>query len=396
MAPVPDTGNRVDLDAILTRLRQRVEQRRAEGDYPEDLEHKLDRHFRRLASQRGRREPPAADIEEELDRLDAAGHFSPERISVDADSPLRRNVHELTAKLAGRQVQGVLEQMQQFGDLTRSVLRLQWTALRVLEQRQATLEHRIDSALDKLERYERGGDAPPEIVLKELQEQLRTLAEWEERTRFAPWYSSEDFEEEFRGSKEDVKDSYRDLAALFGEGPVLDIGFGRGEFLELLGERGIEAVGVEVDRALVDGARESGLDVHWGDGLDMLAGYDDATLGGIFLGQVIEHLTQQQLLDLVAEAARVLKPGGLFIADTVNPQSLYVYAHSFYIDPTHVRPVHPSYMLFLLKQAGFAQTGIDWRSPVPPDDILQSGDADAERINRILFASQDYAVVGRR
>jgi SAM-dependent methyltransferase len=257
------------------------------------------------------------------------------------------------------------------------------------------VEHSLQTALDKLARYERG-EGPPEIVLKELQAQLASIVRGREQTEFRPWYSQEHFEAEFRGTKDDVKAGYRELVGTFKEGPVLDIGFGRGEVLELLREQGLDAVGVEINQEWVDRARDAGFEVQLGNGLDVLAGWDDESLGGIFLGQVVEHLSQQELLDLVAEAARTIRPGGFFIAETVNPQSLYVYAHSFYLDPTHVRPVHPSYLFFLLQEAGFDEITIDWRSPVPADDVLQADDADAERINRILFATQDYAVIGRR
>jgi O-antigen chain-terminating methyltransferase len=96
-----------------------------------------------------------------------------------------------------------------------------------------------------------------------------------------------------------------------------------------------------------------------------------------------------------------VRPGGKVVIETVNPQSLYVYAHAFYVDPTHVRPVHPAWLLFLFEQAGFASTVIDWRSPPPEVDRLETvgdpaHDANVERLNQLLFAAQDYAVVAIR
>ena len=93
--------------------------------------------------------------------------------------------------------------------------------------------------------------------------------------------------------------------------------------------------------------------------------------------------------------------GGKIIVETVNPQSLYVYAHAFYIDPTHTRPVHPAYLAFLFEQAGFSEVKWDWRNPPPQDDRLEPEDGDpnsaanrnVERLNRLLFDAGDYALI---
>jgi O-antigen chain-terminating methyltransferase len=158
---------------------------------------------------------------------------------------------------------------------------------------------------------------------------------------------------------------------------------------------------VETDGSLVEAATAEGLDVRHGDGLAALRDCDPRSLGGVALIQVIEHLTSQQSVDLVALAADRVRRGGKVVVETVNPQSLYVYAHSFYLDPTHVRPVHPAWLHFLFEQAGFAEVEIDWRSPPPDDDALQrvgdeAHDANVERLNRLLFAAQDYAVIATR
>ena len=87
--------------------------------------------------------------------------------------------------------------------------------------------------------------------------------------------------------------------------------------------------------------------------------------------QVIEHLPPQLAVDVVPLAAAKVRPGGRVVVETVNPQSLYVYAHAFYLDPTHARPVHPAFLHFLFQQAGFAEVTIDWRSPPPDDDVLE-------------------------
>ena len=128
---------------------------------------------------------------------------------------------------------------------------------------------------------------------------------------------------------------------------------------------------------------------------------DDESLGGLVLIQVVEHLTPQEVVDLVDLATAKVRPGGQVFVETVNPQSLYVFAHAFYVDPTHLRPVHPAYLMFLFKEAGFASVAIDWRSPPPADDVItEVGDpaaaANNRRLNELLFAPQDYLLVATR
>lgn len=112
--------------------------------------------------------------------------------------------------------------------------------------------------------------------------------------------------------------------------------------------------------------------------------------------QVIEHLPPQVAVDVIRLIATKVRPGGRVVIETVNPQSLYVYAHAFYLDPTHVRPVHPAFLAFLFEAAGFREVGIDWRSPPPEDEVLDGEGRDIERLNTLLFAPQDFAVIATR
>jgi hypothetical protein len=111
------------------------------------------------------------------------------------------------------------------------------------------------------------------------------------------------------------------------------------------------------------------------------------------------------VIDFVLLAKDKVREGGRVVLETVNPQSLYVFARAFYLDPTHSQPVHPAYLDFLFRQAGFAEVAIDWRSPPPADDVLvpapeEAADSPAnvnvERLNRLLFAPQDYALIATR
>lgn len=160
-----DEGVPVDLDAVVERVRRRVEERRAAGDYPEELTEALDAQFRQLLAQRGVLEWPAEAVEAALAGVGEAGRFDPGRIELGGPAA-KRKVHEVAGLLVTRQVHGILHQAREFADAVRAALDAQWQALRSLEQRQSLLDQRLEMVLDKLARHERG-DGPPEVVVEE-------------------------------------------------------------------------------------------------------------------------------------------------------------------------------------------------------------------------------------
>jgi 2-polyprenyl-3-methyl-5-hydroxy-6-metoxy-1,4-benzoquinol methylase len=392
-------------DALIDRLKQRVAEREQAGEYPKGLEDELDAHFERIAVHR----TPAfnfEDLRRRIIALEQLGSFSPENIQFDTRVPGGSQLHRLIGKIVSRQTQGILAQMQKFSDGVREVL---WDVVAALESpaahRHVELAGELDAVFERLAAYERAGSPTTAIagVIQRLQELEAT-----KKHEFSPWFSNERFEEEFRGDADELRMRYTGLAKHFKncEGRVVDIGCGRGEFLELLLALGVNATGVEIDSALVQTGVERGLPIEFGDGLSWLRSTPDGSLGGISLVQVVEHISAQELVDLVALAARKLRPQGKIVVETVNPQSLYVFAHSFYLDPTHVAPVHPAYLLFIFKEAGFSSVDIEWRSPPPADDVLQAVDDDSpiavqlnanvDRLNQLLFAAQDYALIAVR
>jgi len=221
------------------------------------------------------------------------------------------------------------------------------------------------------------------------------------------------FEQENRGDSENLRKHFRFYLPYFrAAGPVLDLGCGRGEFLEVLQSEGIAARGVELNSEMAAIARDRGFDVVHADLFDVLRELPDSELGGIFLAQVIEHLPPGRLAKLWNEAFRVVRPGGVVAAETVNPLSLHAYLHHYLRDPSHVSPVHPETIKFMLIGAGFINVELAWLSPVPPEVALEplpeppdhSSLAAAvrhmneqiKRLNRELFGHQDYAVIGWR
>jgi glycosyltransferase involved in cell wall biosynthesis len=167
------------------------------------------------------------------------------------------------------------------------------------------------------------------------------------------------FEDIFRGSEEMIRDRQRVyLDSVTGFGPVLDIGSGRGEFLDLLEEAGIERRGVDIDPGMVACCHEKGhSDVAEADALDHLRSLGEHSIGCIFSAQVIEHLDYDDLKIFLERSIEVLRPGGLLIAETVNPHSARA-LKTFWVDPTHRAPLFPETMLALCQLAGYASAHV--------------------------------------
>jgi O-antigen chain-terminating methyltransferase len=218
------------------------------------------------------------------------------------------------------------------------------------------------------------------------------------------------FENRFRGSREDIRSHLASYVTYFdGLAPVVDLGCGRGEFLELLGEKGIAARGVEGNAHVVQECRERGLDVVHGDLLAFLRAEPAASLGGIFAAQVAEHLPPAVLQALFREAHRSLRPGGVLILETVNTRSVLAFLEGYLRDLTHERPLHPETLRFLASAHGFSDVRIELCSPVDPSMLLRPVprdglpeaaanvlDENVRRLNDLLFGPQDYALLARR
>lgn len=189
------------------------------------------------------------------------------------------------------------------------------------------------------------------------------------------------FEDTFRGAEDFIRDRQRVFLDLIeGHDPVLDLGCGRGEFLDLLAERGISYMGVDSDPGMVRRCHEKGhTQVVLGDGLDYLEMREDASIGAIFCAQVIEHLPYQALLRLFALARKKLRPDGIFIAETVNPHSAAA-LKTFWVDLTHQHPIFPEVALTLCRASGFPAAFV----------FYPNGEGNFERDR---FAQGEYAVV---
>jgi SAM-dependent methyltransferase len=214
------------------------------------------------------------------------------------------------------------------------------------------------------------------------------------------------FERRFRGDPEAVAaalaERYLDL--LVANPPVVDIGCGRAELVELLARRGVEAIGVDTDPSMVAEARDRGLDVRQVDGSSFLRDREPGSLGAIIATHLVEHLEFPDLVELLELAASRLRPGGVFIAETPNPTSLVVLGNSYILDPTHLRPLHPSLLTFLCEGAGFRDIRLRFHAPATDYHLPMIDDPDAPpwtkrvndaftKLNSVLFGPQEYALI---
>ena len=215
--------------------------------------------------------------------------------------------------------------------------------------------------------------------------------------------------ERFSGPTEEIQDRQRRYVSRFeGLSDVVDAGCGRGEFLELLREAGIGAVGIDTDKAMVGSCRRLGLDAIQADALHFLRARPEESHGGIFAAHLVEHLERGEVVELVRLAWSRLRPGGVLVIETVNPMCLQTLA-TFSGDFTRGGPVPPPALKWLAESCGFGPAEIEYTSPVPAEHKLSplpasAGDrAEVEAFNRglaaandLLFGFQEYALAARK
>ena len=222
-----------------------------------------------------------------------------------------------------------------------------------------------------------------------------------------------DFENHFRGSEESIRLKQGSYLDLFRDvpGPVVDLGCGRGEFLELCSGAGIPSYGVDRNPGMVALCKEKGLDAREEDLLEHLASIPASSLGGLFCAQTVEHLSVRDVPRFFELAASAIASGGRLVIETINPESLFVFASAFYVDLGHLRPLHPLTLRFLADKNAFRDIDIRYSSSPgddirtielsltgtePVDTVIRDVNENFRRINKIVFGPQDFAVIATR
>jgi len=243
------------------------------------------------------------------------------------------------------------------------------------------------------------------------------------------------FENIFRGSEEVIRERQSVYLPYFrGAGKVLDVGCGRGEFLDLLQREEIPAYGIDLNEDMIQVCREKGFEVMQADlnedmiqvcrekgfevmqaeALSHLRSLPADSLGGVFMAQFIEHLPASAIVEAARLAFGKMSPGAHLVMETQNPLSMVVSARNFYTDMSHIRPVHPEAARFMLQMVGFEQVELKFLAPFSPDEklkpILGQGitppvcdqhlfervEGNFEKLNDLMFGYQDFAVIGRK
>ena len=266
-------------------------------------------------------------------------------------------------------------------------LAAEYQDVKILMKKFLFLKEKLNSLLSVLEEKK----TPSSAQVKEI---LEPLEDW----RYAG------FENRFRGSEEEVKKQQADYLPYFKKkGKILDLGCGRGEFLELLEKNGVEAIGIDLNDQMIDICLEKGLNCQKGDILEKLAEWDDGSLSGLFSSQVIEHLPPAYLKRLLELAYFKLAPSSYIVLETINPVSVFSLVQVYFLDLSHQKPLHPQAIKFLMESLGFEEVEIKYSTPIKEERLHELPGADEissilnqniDKLNELLYAPSNYAAIG--
>lgn len=206
-------------------------------------------------------------------------------------------------------------------------------------------------------------------------------------------------EDEFRGTREDIKAKAASYLPILADAnittDIVDIGCGRGEWLEVLKEARLGARGIDSSRVMIEECTRRGLQASEGEATAYLRPQADNSLSAITAFHFVEHLPLETLVSFLDEVVRTLKPGGLVIMETPNPENILVGACNFYLDPTHRNPIPSQTMQFLLESRGFCR--VEVLKSYPMSSVILKGDDEvAKFINHYFFGPLDYGIVARK
>lgn len=290
-------------------------------------------------------------------------------------------------------------------------------AERLRDHREATARFTVhDAALARLEEQTRNDHRALRAVLDRLTVFLdasarharQAVGENDEEPSLEEQYAS--FEQTFRGEREQIKQRashYLGTLAAAGiepgdEGVILDLGSGRGEWLEVLTEHGYHGRGVDLNRGMLKQSRDRGHDVVEADALEYLRAQEADSVAAITSMHMVEHMPHPVVIQLLDEALRVLRPGGVLILETPNPENVLVGSCMFYMDPTHLHPIPPPLLEWTVQARGFEKTTVERLTEHRGSSDLKAVSEKvpgANQINQLIAwftAPLDYAVIARK
>jgi len=308
------------------------------------------------------------------------------RITLDGIRDMNRNTARLQSQVRGS-VQGIEKKL---GEVEEKLCQKS-ALIDYLKSALTTQERRVSILLEELRRQVpkvdgQGGD----VVLAEKVPDI-----------LDPLYLA--FENQFRGSREEIRQRLVEYLPIMKKSDagiegrkIIDIGCGRGEWLAILKEEGLEATGIDLNDILVQDCVQQDLEAHQADGLSYLRSLADNSVGAITAFHLIEHLDLETRIALFDESVRVLKPGGVAIFETPNPRNLLVGSCDFWADPTHLRPLYPETHQFLMEYRGFCKVELLFLHPPDEEHRLPSTEAPqlATRLDEVFSCPRDYTVIG--
>jgi 2-polyprenyl-3-methyl-5-hydroxy-6-metoxy-1,4-benzoquinol methylase len=204
------------------------------------------------------------------------------------------------------------------------------------------------------------------------------------------------FAHNFRGPEERIREHQKKYAERFAgaTGEILDLGCGRGEFLEAAREAGLSARGIDQSEEWIALCRSKGLEAERAELFEYLRSLPDSSLDGVYCSQVVEHIEPARLPGLVRLISEKVRRGALAAIETPNPECLAIFATHFYLDPTHTRPVPAALLRFYLEEAGFGNVEVERLAPA-----VETMPALAElpaAVREAFFGGLDYAVFARK
>lgn len=208
-----------------------------------------------------------------------------------------------------------------------------------------------------------------------------------------------EFENRFRGSEDGIREKtifYAELLKRAGlpyaKYPIIDIGCGRGELLSILKQYGLNAIGLDINEAMVKRANQNGMKAVQGDAIEYLKEQRPASIGAITGMQLIEHIPFPELIELFEACYRALRTNGVVAFETPNPENLNVGTYSFYMDPSHLHPLPPPLIQYALESVGFTDVEILYRNETKPDR-KHYDDPMLDELSNRLYGPLDYAAV---
>lgn len=209
------------------------------------------------------------------------------------------------------------------------------------------------------------------------------------------------FEKWFRGSEKEIAERQSVYLPYFTKSeldskkyPVVDIGCGNGEFVELLSKNGIRAIGLDLNKAMIDHVKSKGLEAEQGDALTYLRKQKANSLMAITGFHIVEHIPFLDLVRIFNECYRVLKPGGFVIFETPNPENVIVGSCNFYSDPSHLHPLPPAFLELVMKTRGFPKVEIKRLHPIKEN--IEAKDPLVKEMAERMYGPQDYSVIAHK